>query len=56
MPLSDKNWNGKESELQLRCAIARCYNPTATKVIGLAIGESPEVNLCLILHISIFLN
>lgn len=42
MPLSDKNWNGKESELQLRCAIARCYNPTATKVIGLAIGESPE--------------
>jgi len=42
MPLSSKNWDGKEGELQLRCVVARYENPTAQKVIGIAIGESPK--------------
>ena len=42
MPLSAKNWNGKDNELESRCLIARCENIKAPKVIGLAIGESPE--------------
>lgn len=42
MPLNSKNWEGKENELQLRCVVARYENPTAHKVIGIAIGESPK--------------
>jgi hypothetical protein len=42
MPLSPKNWENKEKELQLRCLIARMENKNAPKVIGIAIGESPE--------------
>lgn len=42
MPLSSKNWEGKEKELELRCLIARMENQNAPKVIGIAIGESPE--------------
>ncbi|WP_346986209.1 hypothetical protein [Chryseobacterium sp. POE27] len=42
MPLSSKNWKNKEKELQLRCLVARMENINAAKVIGIAIGESPE--------------
>lgn len=42
MPLSEKNWIGKESELQLRCMIARHDIPEARQVIGLGIGIGPD--------------
>lgn len=42
MPLSNKNWEGKEKELQLRCLIARKENINTPKVIGIAIGKSPQ--------------
>lgn len=42
MPLSPKNWKNKEKELQLRCLVARMENKNAPKVIGIAIGKSPE--------------
>lgn len=42
MPLSQKNWDSKESELQLRCLIARKENPTSKKVIGLGIGTGTD--------------
>jgi hypothetical protein len=42
MPLNSKNWDDKEGELQLRCVVARYENPTAHKVIGIAIGKSSQ--------------
>lgn len=45
MPLSPKNWKSKENELQLRCLVARKENPDAPKVIGIAIGNSPDGEL-----------
>jgi hypothetical protein len=42
MPLSSKNWEQKEKELQLRCLVARYENPGAAKVIGIAMGKSPD--------------
>ena len=42
MSLSSKNWQSNEKELQLRCLIARMENKNPPKVIGIAIGESPE--------------
>jgi len=41
MPLSPKNWESKEKELQLRCLVARKESKNAPKVIGIAIGKSP---------------
>jgi len=38
MPLSSKNWDNKERELELRCLIDRRENPIASKVIGIAMG------------------
>ncbi|MGV8092267.1 MAG: hypothetical protein AB2L24_10435 [Mangrovibacterium sp.] len=40
MPLSYKNWESKEKELQLRCLVARKESKNAPKVIGIAIGKS----------------
>jgi hypothetical protein len=42
MPLSPKNWKHKEKELELRCLVSRSENRHTKKVIGLAIGRSPE--------------
>jgi len=42
MPLSSKNWEQKEKELQLRCMVARFENPEATEVIGISIGIGPD--------------
>lgn len=42
LPLSKENWNARESELQLRCLVARYENPTATKIIGIGIGPNPD--------------
>lgn len=42
MPLTQKNWEAKEKELKLRCLIARKYNPTSKKVIGIGIGTGPD--------------
>lgn len=39
MPLSDKNWNRKEKELQLRCLVARYENRGADIVIGISLGK-----------------
>jgi len=41
MHLSHKNWESKESELQLRCMIARHDISKARQVIGLGIGNGP---------------
>ena len=40
IPLTDKNWDGKESELKLRCIVARVENPNTQKIIGIAIGSN----------------
>lgn len=40
MPLNDKNWEGKENELELRCIVARLENPEIEKVIGISIGSN----------------
>lgn len=45
MPLSSKNWESKDKELQLRCLVARMENNPAPKVIGIAMGNSPEDEL-----------
>lgn len=42
IPLTDKNWEGKESELKLRCMVARVENPNTEKVIGISIGSNSE--------------
>lgn len=41
IPLSKKNWEGKESELKICCTIARADNLEAETIIGIAIGQSP---------------
>lgn len=46
MPLTDENWNEKEGELLLRCDVARLENPTAQKVIGIAIGSNNKRESC----------
>lgn len=40
MPLTSKNWKGKENELELRCVVARYLNPQVDTVIGIAIGSN----------------
>ena len=45
IPLSRKNWDGKESELKICCTIARAENPEAETIIGIAIGRSPTQKL-----------
>ena len=45
IPLSKKNWEGKESELKLCCAIARVDNPEIETVIGIALGRSNDGEL-----------
>ncbi|MCL6218635.1 hypothetical protein [Zunongwangia pacifica] len=40
MPLTQKNWEGKERELELRCIVARYLNPSVITVIGLAFGSN----------------
>lgn len=42
MPLTDKNWKGKESELKLRCVVARAENPNTEKIIGISIGSNKK--------------
>ncbi|PXV61069.1 hypothetical protein CLV62_1263 [Dysgonomonas alginatilytica] len=39
-----KNWESKESELQLRCFIAKKDNPNVTKIIGLTFGIDENGN------------
>ena len=40
MPLTSKNWEGKEKELELRCIVARMENPSVEKVIGIGFGNN----------------
>ncbi len=42
IPLTKKNWQAKESELKLCCAIARVENPNVESIIGIAIGRAPN--------------
>lgn len=42
IPLTDKNWEGKESELKLRCIVARAENPNTEKIIGISIGSNSK--------------
>lgn len=42
MLLNDNNWKGKESELKLRCFVAKKENPQAETIIGLAIGSNSD--------------
>lgn len=42
IPLTDKNWDEKESELQLRCIVARAKNPETKNVIGIAMGSNSD--------------
>ena len=44
MPLTEKNWDSKTSELQMRCLVARTL-VKATKIIGIAIGKQPEEDM-----------
>lgn len=44
MPLTSKNWEGKEKELELRCVIARMENPTVERVIGIGFGNNSDRN------------
>jgi len=46
MPLTDKNWQEKEGELELRCMVARYENPTAQKIIGISIGSNSNGDSC----------
>jgi hypothetical protein len=46
MPLTDKNWNLKEGELELRCMVARHDNPTVTQVVGISIGSNSNGDSC----------
>lgn len=45
MPLSSKNWKAKESELKLRCIVARVLNPSVKIVIGISIGRNKDSQL-----------
>ena len=40
MPLTSKNWDGKEQELELRCVVARMENPSVERVIGIGFGNN----------------
>lgn len=40
MPLTQKNWIGKEKELELRCIVARYLNPSVDTVIGISMGSN----------------
>lgn len=40
MPLTSKNWEGKEKELELRCIVARMENPNVERVIGIGFGNN----------------
>lgn len=40
MPLTIKNWDSKEKELELRCIVARYLNPSVNTVIGIGIGSN----------------
>jgi hypothetical protein len=42
MPLTSKNWEGKEEELELRCIVARMENPATEKVIGIGFGNNGD--------------
>lgn len=42
MPLTEKNWKGKEKELELRCIVARFENPNTEKIIGISIGHNSK--------------
>lgn len=42
MPLTSKNWEGKEKELELRCIVARMENPSVEKVIGIGFGNNGD--------------
>lgn len=42
MPLTSKNWEGKEKELELRCIVARMENPSVKRVIGISIGNNGD--------------
>ncbi len=42
MPLTSKNWNSKEKELELRCVVARMENPSVEKVIGIGFGNNGD--------------
>lgn len=46
MPLTEKNWDEKEGELELRCMVARHENPTAEKIIGISIGSNGNGDSC----------
>lgn len=39
VPLTDRNWEGKENELKLRCVVARVENPGTEKIIGISVGN-----------------
>lgn len=42
MPLTSKNWEGKEKELELRCIVARMDNSTVERVIGISFGNNGD--------------
>jgi hypothetical protein len=42
MPLTSKNWEGKEKELELRCVVARMENPSVKRVIGIGFGNNGD--------------
>lgn len=42
MPLTSKNWEGKEKELELRCVVARMENPSVERVIGIGFGNNGD--------------
>lgn len=42
MPLTSKNWEGKEKELELRCIVARMENPSVKRVIGISFGNNGD--------------
>lgn len=42
MPLTSKNWEGKEKELELRCVVARMENPNVERVIGIGFGNNSD--------------
>lgn len=46
MPLTDKNWEEKGEELELRCIVARYENPTAEKIIGISMGSNANGDSC----------
>jgi hypothetical protein len=47
IPLTDENWDGKDSELKLRCIVARAENPSVEKVIGIAFGGNSSGENCI---------